>query len=257
MNINNFLYVIVPLLNESSNLGQLIKSFKELGDLFFSIYNIQYILVDDGSTDGTGTLAKQLSHDLDLVLLTHEQTKGPGYAFGTAFEYLASRLKPDDWVITMEGDNTSRHELLQQMLTRTLEGYDVVLASPYMYGGGIVKTSPWRMFLSHIANGFVKEALGIHGILTMSSFYRLYRATVIRELQACYGNRIVERKGFESMIEMLLKMVYLETKISEIPMVLDTSRRMGKSKMKVLRTIFGYLTIWQDKNRWRKSAIRT
>lgn len=255
MNENTFFYVIVPLLNESSNVERLIQSFRELNYLLSKDFNTEYIIVDDGSIDDTSTIAKQLSQDLNLIVLNHEKNMGPGYAFGTAFKYLGARLKPDDWIVTMEGDNTSRHELLQQMLIRTREGYDVVLASPYMYGGGIINTSPWRMFLSHIANAFIKEALGIHGILTMSSFYRLYHASVIIKLQSCYGARIIERKGFESMIELLLKMIYLEFKITEVPMLLDTSRRMGKSKMKILRTIFRYLTIWTDKNRWRKTII--
>ena len=53
----------------------------------------------------------------------------------------------------------TRHELLRRMFHRAEEGYDVVLASPYMYGGGIVNTSPLRVFLSHVANAFVKELL--------------------------------------------------------------------------------------------------
>jgi hypothetical protein len=52
------------------------------------------------------------------------------------------------------------------------------------------------------------------------------------------------------MIEMLMKMMALGITISEVPMVLDTSRRLGPSKMKVLRTIAGYLLLWQHKRRW-------
>src|ERR1700704_3856744 len=101
----------------------------------------------------------------------HEDNRGPGAAFATGFALFHGRLSPADWVVTIEGDNTSRVELLGQMLTRAQEGFDVVLASPYLYGGGIVNTSLWRTVLSHVANLFVKEALGLHGIMTMSSFF--------------------------------------------------------------------------------------
>lgn len=249
------LFVIVPMLNEAANLERLMAAVRELAAEFGTRYHLQFVMVDDGSTDDTGSLAQKLAQGLDFVLLSHPMNMGPGHAFGTAFEYLAPRLRPEDWVVTMEGDNTSRHELLRQMFTRTQEGYEVILASPYMYGGGIVKTSAWRMFLSHMANASIKETLGIHGILTMSSFYRLYRGDVLRKLQACYGKRIVERRGFESMVELLLKMIYLRVSISEVPMVLDTSRRIGKSKMRVLSTICGYLTLWKDKRRWQQLAI--
>ena len=81
------------------------------------------------------------------------------------------------------------------------------------------------------------------------------RGDVLRKLQACYGEHIVERKGFESMVELLLKMIYLRVSISEVPMVLDTSRRIGKSKMRILSTICGYLMLWKDKRRWQQLAI--
>jgi dolichol-phosphate mannosyltransferase len=106
-----------------------------------------------------------------------------------------------------------------------------------------------------VANVFVKEVLGLTGIATVSSFYRLYRGRVILDLQRCYGPGIVERAGFECMVEMLLKMVYLRTTISEVPMTLDTSLRVGASKMKVLRTIAGYLRLRHDRRRWRAAAV--
>jgi dolichol-phosphate mannosyltransferase len=105
-----------------------------------------------------------------------------------------------------------------------------------------------------MANVFVKEFLGIHGIVTMSSFFRVYRAPVLKRLQAHYGPYIIERTGFECMVEMLLKMIYLRTTISEVPMLLDTSLRVGKPKMRIVRTIRGYLSLWRRKDDWRAHA---
>jgi len=129
-----------------------------------------------------------------------------------------------------------------------------VLASPYAYGGGIVNTSGLRIALSHVANGFLKSFIGLHGFLTMSSFFRLHRAAVIQRLQSCYGPMIMERTGFEAVVEMLVKMTVLDVTISEVPMVLDTSRRAGKSKMKILRTIRNYLSLYFDRPRWISQA---
>jgi dolichol-phosphate mannosyltransferase len=186
-------------------------------------------------------------------VLSHSVNRGPGAAFASAFESLAARLNAEDWVLTIEGDNTSRLEIVDQMMTRAREGFDVVLASPYLYGGAIVQTSAYRMLMSHLANGVVKGAIGLRGIATMSSFFRLHRAEIIQRLQASYGPRIVERAGFESMIEMLLKLSYVSASISEVAMTLDTSRRAGKSKMRVVRTAMGYGTLIMDKGRWRRA----
>lgn len=245
------LYLIVPVFNEEGNLERLFKSFKSINSTFNEKYHLQFILVDDGSTDGTAQKASSLANELDFMLLRHEVNLGPGKAFGSAFDYLANKVTDQDWVVTMEGDNTSRIEILELMFKRKDEGYEIILASPYMYGGGIINTTPIRTFLSNMANVFVKEFLGIFGILTVSSFYRLHHGTVIKKLQKHYGPEILELAGFECMVEMLLKMIYLQTTISEVPLLLDTNLRIGKSKMKILRTILGYFKVWLRKKKWQ------
>lgn len=248
----NTLYVIVPVLNEAGNIPALIASFRRLDAECRASLTARFILVDDGSRDDTGRLARAASEGLSLSVLTHPRNLGPGRAFATAFQSLAGRLDAADWVLTMEGDNTSRLELVRQMLTRANEGFDVVLASPYLYGGGIRNTALARVLLSHVANAFVKEFLGLHGIMTMSSFFRLYRGSIVVGLQSIFGDGIVERSGFDSMIELLLKLVLLRATISEVAMVLDTSQRIGKSKMPLLRTSVNYSTLWLAKGRWQR-----
>jgi dolichol-phosphate mannosyltransferase len=245
---------VVPVFNEYPNLDRLFSSFRKVVEEFGEAHRVHVVMVDDGSVDGTPARAQQLGQDLDLVLLANPVNQGPGAAFARAFEYLAPRLSNADWVVTLEGDNTSRRELIRQMFRRAEEGYDVVLASPYMYGGGITNTSPLRVLTSHLANAFVKELLGAHGILTVSSFFRLYRAPVLLQLQACYGPRVLERTGFECMVELLLKMIYLKCSISEVPMLLDTSQRFGGSKMKVLKTVLGYIALGRRTRAWRSVA---
>ena len=140
------------------------------------------------------------------------------------------------------------------MLTRAAEGFDAVFASPYMYGGGFTQTSFLRKLLSSGANLIVKDLLDIQGILTVSSFFRLYRARTLLRMQRVFGAGIVERTGFESMVEMVMKMTMLRITISEVAMLLDSSRRKGKSKMSLLRTIRGYLVLWKYKRGWMEQV---
>lgn len=244
------LHIVVPMLNEEGNVERLLTDLENLSHSIVSEFALNLIFVDDGSTDKTFSVLKNRTGTLNINILSHKVNLGPGAAFATAFKYLSLVLNENDWVITMEGDNTSRLDTLRQMLVRRKEGYDVVLASPYLYGGEMVNTDGLRVFLSHVANLFVKEFLGIRGILTMSSFFRLYSARIVKQLQIYYGNSIIERKGFECMIELLLKLIYLNARISELAMVLDTSKRMGKSKMKIARTIYGYLVLFKHRRKW-------
>jgi dolichol-phosphate mannosyltransferase len=250
------LHVLMPALDEAPNLPQVLADLRAARERLAGRFEVALVLVDDGSTDGTGEVARAEAGALPLAVLRHERTRGPGCAFATGFGHLAPALLDDDFVLTLEADNTSRIEILEAMLHRIAEGYDVVFASPYMYGGGIEQTNAGRVALSHVANAFVKEFLGIHGLLTVSSFYRLYRGDALRRLQAHFGPGVIERAGFECMVELALKLVYLDMRISEVPMVLDTSRRIGKSKMRIVRTGRGYLALFRRKAEWQRLAER-
>ena len=249
------LYVIAPVYNESENIPALMRNWVRLsGGLADS--RITFVLVDDGSTDGTVETIEAERQNLDVLVLRHGENRGPGYAFGTAFAHLAGDLKPDDILVTMEGDNTSRIGTLLRMLDRCRrEDLDFVLASPYAYGGGFMRTSLWRRFLSHGANGTLRGIIGMHGIHTMSSFFRVCRGRAIQSLQANYDNRIIESAGFEGMVEMLKKIMILGLSVSEVPMWLNSQSRVGKSKMKILRTIFGYLRLCVAMRRWKRSPV--
>jgi len=246
------LFVLVPVLDEAPNVPRLLANLSRLAEDVRGEMECRAVFVDDGSTDGTADRIRQNAGSLPVEVLRHDANLGPGRAFATGFRHLAPRLAAADWVATMEGDNTSKAETLLQMLVRRREGFEVVLASPYMYGGGLSQTSLLRILLSHVANGLIKELLGIHGIFTMSSFFRLYGAPVLKRLQARYGDGILETPGFECMVELLAKLIQAGATISEVAMPLDGSQRLGKSKMRVMRTIRGYLKVFLVGRQWRK-----
>lgn len=250
-------FVITPVLNEEGNIPRLVAAWKQLQNMF-SAYRFHFVLVNDGSTDGTTVVLNNsvVIHGLEhcYTMLSHEYNQGPGAAFATAFVHLSSLLTEDDIVITMEGDNTSKIEIIDTMLGRIeRENVDVVLASPYAYGGGVLNTNLLRVILSFVANGIIRIFLGIHGIHTMSSFFRAFQGRTIIALQKRFSPRIIEMRGFECMVEMLKKIIILGLTVSEVPMRLDTSLRAGKSKMKILKTIMGYMRVSMRGKQWEHS----
>lgn len=249
-------FILIPVLNEANNITRLVYSLKMLSAAINHRFDVRVYLVDDGSKDNTSALANQTANEagIRLEVLRHEINQGPGRAFGIGFRHLSPLLGNNDLVLTMEGDNTSGLELVKPMLIRLNEGFDAIFASPHLYGGQILNTPTYRVFLSSVVNLILKELLGISGILTVTSFFRLYRASALRRLQAVYGPEIVEQHGFECMVEMTMKMINLHISISEVPMVLNGKARIGKSRMNIMRTVGGYLTLWSLKEKWRIRA---
>ena len=112
-------YFLIPVLNEAPNLPRLLSSARVLASDIAPHADPRFFIIDDGSTDDTGEVARRLGADLDLTVLRHPTNLGPGRAFATGFAHLAKLLRADDFVVTMEGDNTSRPELLRAMFART------------------------------------------------------------------------------------------------------------------------------------------
>lgn len=233
------IHAVVPVLNEEPNISNLVSRLQ--GALQTEVpYRV--LFVDDGSTDRTVEVLKGQAGEIETV--SHPSNLGPGAAFRTGFTEVLKTLQPNDLVLTLEGDGTSDLAVLPRMLSRIRrEDDDIVLASCYLFGGGIKGTTLHRVGLSHIANGLMKQTLGLSGLATLSSFFRVYQGRVLLRFRDEFGDRLFESDGFESQIEILHLAARLKLRISEVPMVLDGSRRLGKSKMKILRTSLAYLRL--------------
>ena len=233
------IYAVVPVLNEEPNVANLVVRLKDALEPF-APYRI--LFVDDGSTDGTVAVLRAAGPPIEVVL--HPRNLGPGAAFRTGFKHVLATLQARDLVLTLEGDGTSDLAIVPRMLSRIRhEDDDIVLASCYLFGGGIKGTAIHRVGLSHIANGLVKQTLSLSGLATLSSFFRIYQGRTLLRLREAYGEEMFHSNGFESQIEILHLAAKLNLSVSEVPMILDGSRRLGKSKMKILKTSLAYLRL--------------
>ena len=237
------IHVVAPAYNEAGNIDDLLLRIEER--LLPLAVPHRIVVVDDGSTDDTAARCRAAAaRGLPVEVLSHGENRGPGAAFRTGFLHVLESADPLDLVVTLEADQTSDPSILPRLLHRVWEGGDhIALASCYLYGGGIVGTQAHRVGLSHVANGLMKKALGLSGLATLSSFYRVYQVSALRALRERWGDGFITTHGFECMVEILYRAAQLRLRISEVPMVLDGSKRVGKSKMKVARTTVAYLRL--------------
>ena len=232
---------IVPAYNEERNIESLIEKTAQYAHS--RKYEFEIIVVNDGSTDKTLDILKRLQKNTPITILDQVVNKGVGEAFKRGFRYVAEEANDNDIIVTKEADNTSDLSILDNMIGKIKEGSDLVLASCYMPGGSVKGTNFYRKILSAGANTLLKTTTSLKGIQTFSSFYRAYKAELIKKACKIYSDRLIEEKGFSCMVELLLKLSKLNIKIVEVPMVLRGEMRKGKSKMKTLKTIAGYIRL--------------
>jgi dolichol-phosphate mannosyltransferase len=238
------IHVVVPAFNEAGNVERLVAGIQERFEPLGVPHRV--VLVDDGSTDDTVARARAAAaaRGLPLEVVAHGTNRGPGAAFKSGFLHVLERADPLDVVVTLEGDTTSDTGVLPRLLHRVFEeGDHIALASCYLYGGGIVGTRLHRVGLSHLANGLMKKTLGLSGLQTLSSFYRVYQVSALQAMRQRWGDAFISSAGFECMVEVLYRAAQLKLRVSEVPMLLDGTRRVGKSKMRVLKTSAAYLRL--------------
>jgi glycosyltransferase involved in cell wall biosynthesis len=115
--------VVVPVLNESSLIQELISRVKLNIEKFTSDYEI--ILIDDGSSDDTWQL-------ISMAAGNEKKIRGIKFSrnFGHHYAITAGLHKSSgDWVIVMDGDLQDRPEVIPDLYQKSQEGYEVVFVS--------------------------------------------------------------------------------------------------------------------------------
>lgn len=234
------LFFLIPAFNEAENLVFLFSNIRRISRYLECDYHV--ILVNDGSTDDTADKARGFREQIPLTLISFEQNKGPGAAFLAAFKKALEISDPQDLLVTIEADNTSDLCILGKMREQLNRGSDLALAS--VYGAGKVVGAPLiRRILSYFANSLLRYTLGLRKINTFSSFFRMYRRTLVKRAFDIYGDDLITEPGFVCMVEMLIKFNLMDAKISEAPMLLDSNIRVGDSKMKIMKTTKSYFRV--------------
>jgi dolichol-phosphate mannosyltransferase len=237
---------VVPAYNEERNILRLLADLQSRPSLLGGCSRV--IVVDDGSSDDTAALIESYEGWLPLQLVRLTRNSGPGAAFRAGFEAALATAPDDALIVTLEADTTSDLNALPAMLERADAGADLVLAAWRM-----VNVSVLRRVLSAGAAVVMRRALGMQAH-TVSSFFRVYRASILRAGFARYGEELVLERGFACKAELLLKLSAIGARVAEVEVPLDTSRRVGDSHMPIGRTILDYWRLMRRERRVREAA---
>jgi dolichol-phosphate mannosyltransferase len=241
--------IVVPAFNEEANVPNLMRDLAGRPELWRDGH---IILVDDGSSDRTVEVARAHGRGLPLEVLEQVRNQGPGRAFDAGFRRALELAGEDELIITMESDTTSDLDALEGMLFVASQDADVVLASHHA-AGQLANVSRHRRFLSKAASSAIRRGAGLDAS-TVSSFFRVYRASILRKGYAVHGENLIRERGFACKAEILIKLSRMGAQVAEVPVTLDWSRREGESKLRVLPTMAGYARLMTRQVAGRRGA---
>lgn len=233
--------MVLPAYNEEQSLGLLLQRLDQSmheDDLQYEI-----VVVDDGSTDGTARIAEEYARHVPVRLERHEVNRGLGTTIRDGLKAAVSIATDDDIIVVMDADNTHTPGLIRNMIRVVREGADVVIASRYRPGSYVRGVPLHRKLLSLAARALFQATFPIRGVRDYTCGYRAYRASVLRDAFRRYGDDFVNQEGFQCMVDILLKLRKLDLIFREVPLILRYDLKQGASKMKVLKTIAGSLSL--------------
>ncbi len=240
------LYVLLPALNEADALSKLLP---DLGDTLRSVMPYRIVLVDDGSTDATPSLAAAWAKAWPMQLLRHPANQGYGAALKTGFLWVIQNASPADIVVSLDADNTHRPEYIPKLVDMIQDGFDVATASYWAPGGQMSGVPFKRRVMSSIVNGLFRRLRPIGEVRCYTNGFRAYRVAVLQEAYKRYGVRLIEQTGFPGGAELFIKVCRQAVKAGEIPFVLHYENRGGQSKIQTVRTIMAYLQLLKNTRR--------
>lgn len=207
----------MPTFNEAGNINHAVE------ELFLHNANVDLLIVDDDSPDGTGQLADQLALTNSRVKVMHRKEKqGLGAAYIAGFNY--GFETGYDYVVEMDADGSHRAVDLPKLLA-VCEQNDLVIGSRYVKGG---QTQNWplhRQWLSRGGNLYAKLMLGTK-LSDMTAGFRVFSVPFLKRMDLA----TINARGYSFQIEMAYRTIQLGGRTAEVPIVF-IEREIGESKM--------------------------
>ncbi len=241
--------VIIPTYNERENLAAIVARIRVARP------DVHVLVVDDGSPDGTGEIADELTRaDSDRTHVLHRAAKeGLGAAYLAAFEWGMDRQY--NVLIEMDADGSHPPEQLERLLGAIRAGADLAIGSRYVDGGEVHNWPAKRKALSRIANVYARCLLGGQ-INDITAGYRAYRRVVLETIDLS----AVDSRGYCFQIDLTWRALAAGFHVVEVPITF-VERERGTSKMDGSNIVEAFAKVaqwgWQSRFGHHRSAGRS
>ncbi|MCW2790716.1 MAG: dolichol-phosphate mannosyltransferase [Aeromicrobium sp.] len=225
--------IVVPTYDESANLAWIVERIHAAQP------DVDVLVTDDGSPDGTGDIADGLAAADPRVHVLHRTSKqGLGSAYRAGFAWGMDHGY--DVLMEMDADGSHRPEDLEQILAASAAGADLVLGSRWVPGGGVVNW-PWhRRMISRGGTFYARLMLGIP-VHDATGGFRAFRRATLERLPL----EEVASQGYCFQIDMTRRVLDAGMSVVEVPITF-VERERGESKMSgaIVREALWRVTVW-------------
>jgi dolichol-phosphate mannosyltransferase len=213
--------VCLPTYNEHENLEKMVRAL--------GAHDVEVLIADDNSPDGTGEIADRLAAELDYVSVLHRPRKeGLGPAYLAAFRQLLTG--DSELILEMDCDFSHDPADVPRLIAACEDGADVALGSRYVTGGGTRNWGLVRRIISWGGSFYARAILGLD-VRDLTGGFKCFRRAVLETLDL----DAIHSKGYAFQIETTYRAAKRGFRIQEVPIVF-VDRTEGTSKMS--RTIF-------------------
>ena len=211
--------VIIPTFDEVENIKELIPEILTR----YKNLDLDILVVDDNSPDGTGKFVADLSKSERRVKLISRAGKlGLGSAYIEGFKYALKNKY--EYIFEMDADYSHSPKEIKNFL-KAIKSYDLVLGSRYVKGVNVVNWPIKRLLLSFFANQYTRIITGLP-VFDATGGFKCFRRKVLESIDL---NKI-KSNGYTFQIEMTFKAWKKGFSIGEIPIIF-IDRTAGQSKM--------------------------
>jgi dolichol-phosphate mannosyltransferase len=237
--------VVVPTYLEVENIEEALTRVRAAAP------NVDVLVVDDSSPDGTAAVAQRVAKELGQIdVLVRPKKTGLGEAYRAGFAVGIERGY--EVLVQMDADLSHDAAALPSILAETDKGADLTIGSRYVPGGSIPHW-PWhRRAMSRWGNRYSGFMLAC-GIRDMTSGYRAYR----REILEAVDYAATRAVGYGFQIELAYRVSRADGTIVEVPITFS-DRVRGHSKMSpsVAFEELWLVTWWSIRDRpwWKRST---
>ncbi len=240
--------IILPTYNERENIIELIPHiqnvFKEIP------HEMNILVVDDNSPDGTAEKVKQFQKEYANVYLLMGEKRGLGRAYIKGINHAITELKADA-VMEMDADFSHKPEDIPRMI-KELEGHDFIIGSRYVTGGKIPKEWPLiRKLNSKFGNICARYIAGIYKVKDCTAGFRAIKTDLLNKIDL--NNLNVD--GYCFHMTLLNLAVANKAKIKEISAEF-VDRTKGESKLGLSDIMEFLCQVWMIRFRASKTFLR-